>query len=35
VSVPGLTEWLRTGDRISVDGSTGLVRRVSRAEDAA
>jgi phosphoenolpyruvate synthase/pyruvate phosphate dikinase len=35
VSVPGLTAWLQTGDRISIDGSTGLVRRVSRADGAA
>lgn len=34
VSLPGLTEWLRTGDRIVVDGSTGIVRRVSRVEAA-
>jgi phosphohistidine swiveling domain-containing protein len=34
VSLPGLTAWLQTGDRIAVDGSTGIVRRVSRAEAA-
>jgi phosphohistidine swiveling domain-containing protein len=34
VSLPGLTAWLQTGDRIVVDGSTGIVRRLSRAEAA-
>ena len=28
VSVPGLTDWLRTGDLIELDGATGLVRRL-------
>jgi phosphohistidine swiveling domain-containing protein len=32
VSLPGLTSWLQTGDRIAVDGATGVVRRLSRAE---
>ena len=34
VSLPGLTSWLQTGDRIAVDGATGVVRRLSRAEAA-
>ncbi len=34
VSMPGLTAWLQTGDRILVDGSTGIVRRLSRVEAA-
>jgi pyruvate,water dikinase len=34
VSLPGLTTWLQTGDRIVVDGATGVVRRLSRAEAA-
>lgn len=29
VSVSGLTSWLRDGDLIHVDGSTGIVRRLS------
>ena len=29
VSVPGLTDWLRTGDLIELDGAAGLVRRLS------
>lgn len=33
VSVPGLTAWLRDGDTIRVDGSTGVVRRLSAAAD--
>ena len=32
VSLPGLTTWLQTGDRVAVDGATGVVRRLSRAE---
>ena len=31
VSLPGLTSWLRDGDWIVVDGSSGLVRRAVRA----
>ena len=29
VSVPGLTDWLRTGDLIELDGAAGLVRRLA------
>jgi pyruvate,water dikinase len=29
VSLPGLMSWLRDGDAISVDGTTGLVRRLT------
>ena len=28
VSVPGLTSWLRDGDWVELDGSTGIVRRI-------
>jgi pyruvate,water dikinase len=30
VSLPGLTRWLRDGDVVEMDGSTGLVRRLSQ-----
>jgi pyruvate,water dikinase len=29
VSIPGLTAWLKTGDLVEMNGSTGLVRRIS------
>jgi rifampicin phosphotransferase len=29
VSIPGLTRWLRDGDVVEFDGSTGVVRRVA------
>ena len=29
VSVPGITSWLKDGDLVEFDGSTGLVRRLS------
>jgi phosphohistidine swiveling domain-containing protein len=32
VSLPGLTRWLRDGDLVEIDGSTGLVRRLAAAE---
>ncbi len=35
VSVLGLTAWLRDGDIIRVDGSTGVVRRIIHAGDSA
>jgi pyruvate,water dikinase len=28
VSVAGLTEWLRDGDCVEMDGATGIVRRI-------
>jgi len=28
VSVPGITQWLRDGDCVEMDGATGIVRRV-------
>jgi pyruvate,water dikinase len=28
VSIPGLTEWLKDGDWVEMDGSTGQVNRV-------
>jgi pyruvate,water dikinase len=28
VSVPGVTEWLRDGDLVEMDGGTGIVRRL-------
>lgn len=31
VSVTGLTEWLRTGDEIELDGGSGAVRRITAA----
>jgi pyruvate,water dikinase len=31
VSVPGLTDWLRDGDWIEVDGTTGVVKRLKLA----
>ena len=36
VSLPGLTSWLKDGDIVEMDGSTGVVRKVeaSRAADA-
>jgi pyruvate,water dikinase len=29
VSIPGLTRWLKDGDWVELDGSTGVVRRIS------
>ena len=29
VSIPGITAWLKTGDLVEMDGSTGIVRRIS------
>lgn len=29
VSVPGLTRWLQDGDRVEMDGSTGIIRRIT------
>jgi len=29
VSIPGVTRWLNDGDCVELDGSTGVVRRVS------
>jgi pyruvate,water dikinase len=28
VSVPGLTGWLRDGDWVEFDGTTGVIRRI-------
>jgi rifampicin phosphotransferase len=33
VSLPGVTDWLRDGDWIEMDGSTGVVRRVARPQE--
>jgi pyruvate,water dikinase len=33
VSVPGLTRWLRDGDRVEMDGRTGIVRRLPAAAE--
>jgi len=33
VSVPGITRWLRDGDWVEMDGSTGTVRRMPRPSD--
>lgn len=32
VSIPGLTAWLRDGDEVEFDGSTGIVRLIGRAD---
>ncbi|CAN5459614.1 phosphoenolpyruvate synthase [soil metagenome] len=32
VSVPGLTRWLKDGDWVEMNGSTGVIRRISAAE---
>ena len=32
VGVPGLTTWLRSGDQVTLDGSTGRVTRVQEAD---
>jgi rifampicin phosphotransferase len=32
VSVPGVTEWLRDGDLVEIDGGKGIVRRLRREE---
>jgi pyruvate,water dikinase len=29
VSVPGITSWLKNGDIVEFDGSTGVIRRIS------
>ena len=34
VSIPGVTRWLRDGDVVEFDGSTGVVRRVASAATA-
>jgi pyruvate,water dikinase len=33
VALPGLTHWLNDGDRIRFDGVSGVVERLSRAQD--
>ena len=33
VAMPGLCDWLETGDRVRFDGATGRVERISRAAD--
>jgi pyruvate,water dikinase len=35
VSVDGLTSWLQTGDEVELDGRSGEIRLLSRAERAA
>jgi pyruvate,water dikinase len=35
VSVPGVTTWLRDGDEVEMDGSTGVVQRVAGSDRAA
>lgn len=32
VSIPGITSWLRDGDWVEMDGSTGIVRRIAPPE---
>jgi len=34
VSLPGVTRWLRDGDRVEMDGGTGRVTRLPPASDA-
>jgi len=34
VAVPGVTTWLRDGDRVRLDGRTGIVRKVASGEGA-
>jgi len=34
VSIPGLTRWLRDGDWVELDGSSGIVRRLEPREEA-
>jgi rifampicin phosphotransferase len=29
VSIPGVTQWLKTGDWVEMDGSTGMIQRIS------
>jgi pyruvate,water dikinase len=29
VSLTGVTRWLKDGDQVEIDGSTGVVRRIS------
>jgi pyruvate,water dikinase len=33
VSLPGVTRWLKDGDTVEMDGSTGVVRRIQEAQD--
>ena len=35
VSVPGVTRWLADGDEVEVDGSSGVVRRITPAKEGA
>jgi pyruvate,water dikinase len=32
VSIPGVAHWLKDGDTVEMDGSTGIVRRIPRSE---
>jgi phosphohistidine swiveling domain-containing protein len=34
VSIPGVTRWLKDGDVVELDGSTGVIRRIGRAPGA-
>jgi len=33
VSLPGLTRWLRDGDWVEIDGSSGIVRKLASASE--
>ena len=33
VAIDGLTDWLKDGDRVEMDGGTGIVRRLTRQAD--
>jgi pyruvate,water dikinase len=34
VAIPGVTRWLRDGDRVRLDGRSGIVRRLGDSEGA-
>ena len=33
VSIPGVTGWLKTGDRVELDGRTGVVKRIEASQE--
>jgi pyruvate,water dikinase len=33
VSVAGVTQWLKTGDEVEMDGARGCVRRLARGDE--
>jgi pyruvate,water dikinase len=32
VSIPGLVDWLKDGDEVEINGASGIVRRLRRAD---